>query len=120
MDDWDSDSEERVMPATTEKLSVGVSPHHPQVSTEDRAVSLAKNIKGALANYLGGRKLVRVKIRQVEGSKIEGFLKIEGRKGERLLVDFKAVSAPHGGLSSLVVGGKKVSLELGIEARRAH
>lgn len=108
------------MRATTEKLPIEGLQRHPEAPTQDGAASLSKSIKGALATYLSGRKLVRVKIRQIEGSKIEGFLKIEGRKGERLLVDFKAVNAPHGGLSSLTVGGKKVSLELRPEPKRTH
>jgi len=120
MDDGDSDSESRVMQATTEKLPAEGTQHNPDAHSHDAAGHLSRSIKGALGVYLNGRKLVRVKIRQVEGSKIEGFLKIEGRKGERLLVDFKAVSAPHDGLLSLEVGGKKVSFDAGQPAKRAH
>jgi len=49
-----------------------------------------------------------VQIRQAEGNKIEGFLKVDGDKGESLLVDFMASSTPGGELSSLEVGGKKI------------
>jgi len=107
------------MRATTEKLPAEGTQHVPNAHPpHDPAGHLSRSIKDALGVYLGGRKLVRVKIRQVEGSKIEGFLKIEGRKGERFLVDFKAVSAPHGGLTSLQVGGKKLSLDEA--AKRTH
>ena len=74
----------------------------------DCAPILPRNIKGALANYLKGRRLVQVQIRSVEGGKVEGFLWIMGGKADRLLVDFKANSTPQGGLSSLEVGGKKI------------
>jgi hypothetical protein len=70
-------------------------------------------MKAALANYLKGRRLAQVQIRNVEGSKVEGFLGILGGEAERLLVDFKATSTPQGGLSSLEVGGKKISLVVG-------
>ena len=70
--------------------------------------------------YLNGRKLLSVKIRQAEGKNIEGFLKIEGGKGERLLVDFTATATAEGGLSSLEVGGRKISIAAGLAARRTH
>ena len=76
---------------------------------DDRDAMVSRSIQAALEkNYLKGRRLVRVKIRQVEGNSIEGFLKIEGTEGERLLVDFRATSTLVGNLSSLEVGGQKV------------
>lgn len=72
-----------------------------------------------LDDYLNGRRLVKVKIRLIEGSKVDGFLKIDGGKGERLLVDFKATATPQGRLSSLQVGGRRISL-VGDAAKRAH
>lgn len=114
MDDWDSDSEGRVTEATPARLRTGSAQQRNQACpTDDAAAVLAKNIRGALENYLKGRRLVRVQIRHVEGSKTEGFLKIEGGRGERLLVDFRATSAPQGGLSALWVGGNKISLLAG-------
>jgi hypothetical protein len=99
------------MQATTAKLPArGVQQHNLAPPPNDRAAMLTKSIKGALGDYLGGRKLVRVKIRHVEGGKAEGFLKIEGGKAERLLIDFRATSTAQGELSSLEVGGKKISL----------
>jgi hypothetical protein len=89
--------------------------------TDDHDATLSRSIQAALEkNYLKGRRLVRVKIRQVEGNSIEGFLKIEETKGERLLVDFRATSTPQGGLSSLEVGGKKISVVVGAKTRGAR
>lgn len=90
------------------------------VTGEDHEASLVRSIRVALEDYLNGRKLVRVKIRQTQGRSVEGFLKIEGGKGERLLVDFKAVGTPHRGLLSLEVGGRKVSLGPDSAAKRTH
>jgi hypothetical protein len=90
------------------------------VAGEDHEASLTRSLRVALEDYLNGRKLVRVKIRQAEGRSVEGFLKIEGGKGERLLLDFKATEIPHGGLSSLEVGGKKVSIASDAPVRRTH
>jgi hypothetical protein len=90
----------------------------PGANAEDHETSLMRNIRVALEDYLNGRRLVRVKIRQVEGRSVEGFLKIEGGKGERLLVDFNATKTPQGGLSSLEVGGRKVSLAPDAAAKR--
>jgi hypothetical protein len=87
---------------------------------EDHEASLVRNLRVALDDYLNGRKLVRVKIRQAEGRSVEGFLKIEGGKSKRLLVDFKATETPQGGLSSLEVGGSKVSLVPDAAAKRTH
>jgi hypothetical protein len=84
----------------------------------NRAPILAKSIKEALANYLKGRRLAQVQIRNVEGSKVEGFLWILGGEADRRLVDFKATSTPQGGLSSLEVGGKKISLIVGTRGAR--
>ena len=81
---------------------------------------LAKSINGALANYLKGRTLAQVQIRNVEGRKVEGFLRILGGEAERLLVDFKATSTPQGGISSLEVGGKKISLVVRATTRLKH
>jgi len=85
--------------------------------SQDRDAILTKSMREALVTYLKGRKLVRVRIRQIDGSKIEGFLKIEGGKAERILLDFKATSTPEGGLSSLEVGGKKIPLDVGTTKR---
>ena len=90
------------------------------VAGEDNEAPLVRSIRAALEDYLNGRKLVRVKIRQAEGRSVEGFLKIEGGKGERLLVDFKATETSQGGLSSLEVGGRKVSLAPDAAAKRTH
>jgi len=90
------------------------------VAPEDNEASTARRIRGALDGYLGGRKLLKVKIRQVEGRSVDGFLKIEGGRGERLLVDFNATTTKEGELSSLEVGGRKISLDAGPAARRTH
>jgi hypothetical protein len=79
--------------------------------------SIARSIRRSLEEYLGGRKLVEVKVRQVEGSSVDGFLKIEGRRGERLLVDFTATTH-EGALSSLQVGGKRISVPTGPGTKR--
>ena len=84
----------------------------------DHDAALRKGIRTALEEYLSGRKLVMIKVRQAEGRSIEGFLKIEGVRGERSLVDFKATSTPEGALSSLEVGGRKVSFVPGPASRR--
>jgi hypothetical protein len=89
------------------------------VTVDGQDAALTRSIRGVLESYLDGRKLVRVKVRQVEGKNVEGFLKIYGGKGERLLVDFRATSTPLGGLSSLEVGGKKIALALGPAAKKA-
>ena len=94
-------------------------PRTGSVAPEDNEASLARSIRGSLEGYLGGRRLIKVKIRQVEGSSVEGFLKIEGGRGERLLVDFEATTH-DGALSSLHVGGRKVSLVVGPAERRTH
>jgi hypothetical protein len=90
------------------------------VAAEDRETSLARNIRGALQDYLSGRKLISVKIRQAEGKRVEGFLKIEGEKGERLLVDFNAAATPQGALSSLEVGGRKIVVDHSAMTKRMH
>jgi hypothetical protein len=77
-------------------------------------------IRAGLENSLEGWKLVGVKIRRVEGKNVEGFLKIDGGKGERLLVDFKATATPEGGLSSVEVGGKKIPLASGQATKRTR
>jgi hypothetical protein len=64
-----------------------------------------------LRDYLNGRRLVMVKIRLVEGKSVDGFLKIAGAKGERLLVDFKATATPQWEVSSLQVGGRNIPLQ---------
>jgi hypothetical protein len=87
------------------------------VTGEDHEAFLVRSIRVALEDYLNGRKLVRVKTRHAEGRSVEGFLKIEGVKGERLLVDFKATETPQGGLSSLEVSGRKISLVSDAEKR---
>jgi len=84
---------------------------------EGNEASVARRIRGALDAYLGGRKLLEVKIGQLDGRSVSGFLKIEGKKGERLLVDFTATTTQEGGLSSLEVSGRKISLDA---ARRTH
>jgi len=90
------------------------------VAAQDHNVALAKSIRGALDGYLKGRKLIEVKIRQVEGRSVDGFLKIEGGIGERLLVDFNATTTQEGELSSLEVGGRRISLDAGPGERRTH
>lgn len=81
---------------------------------------LSRSIRDALEkNFLNGRRLVLVKIRHVEGSDMEGFLKIDGIHGEHLLVDFKATSTPKGRLASLEVGGERVSVAVPV-AKRWH
>lgn len=94
--------------------------HAGAVAAEDHDVALAKSVRVALEGYLKGRKLVEVKTRQVEGRSVDGFLKIEGEKGERLLLDFKATTTRDGALSSLEVGGRKISLAVGPAARRTQ
>jgi len=84
----------------------------------ENETSLARRIRVPLEGYLNGRKLLMVKIRQAEGRSLEGFLKIEGGRGERLLVDFKAVTTQEGALSSLEVGGRRISLVPGSAAKR--
>ncbi len=108
------------MLATPAKLPSVGKQQGPITVSQGRDAMLMKSIKAALDGYLRGRKLVRVQIRHAEGSKTEGFLKIEGGKAERLLVDFKATSTADGGLSSLEVGGKKISLLNGPATKRAH
>jgi len=87
---------------------------------EENEAYLARSIRGALDGYLAGRKLVKVKIRHVEGRSFDGFLKIEGRSGERLLVDFGATTTQEGALSSLEVGGRKISLVPGPVPKRTQ
>jgi hypothetical protein len=95
-------------------------PGRRTVAPEDNEAQVARRIRGALDDYLGDRKLVKVKIRQLDGRSVDGFLKIEGRKGERLLVDFKAITTQQGELSSLEVAGRRISLDAGPSARRTH
>jgi hypothetical protein len=95
-------------------------PRNGAVAPDENDASLARSIRGALDGYLDGRKLVRVKIRQVEGRNVVGFLKIEGRRGERLLVDFAATTTQEGALSSLQVGGRKISIALGPSVKRVQ
>jgi hypothetical protein len=94
-------------------------PRTGSLAPEENEASLARSIRGALEGYLGGRRLIKVKIRRVEGSSVEGFLKIEGGRGERLLVDFEATTH-DGALSSLHVGGKKISLVVGTAQKGTH
>ena len=108
------------MLTTPARLHSGDRQQGPIAVSQDRDAVLTKSIREALGTYLKGRKLVRVRIRHVEGSKIEGFLKIEGGKAERLLLDFKATSTLHSGLSSLEVGGKKIPLDVGTTTKRTR
>ena len=87
---------------------------------DDNEAALMRIIRAGLENSLEGWKLVGVKIRRVEGKNVEGFLKIDGGKGERLLVDFKATATPEGGLSSVEVGGKKIPLASGQATKRTR
>lgn len=77
-------------------------------SLDQDVVSLERGIRSMLEGYLGGRRLVSVKIGKVEGTRVNGFLKIR-EDGELSLVDFHATTRPGGGVSSLEVGGKKVT-----------
>ena len=121
MDDRDSDSESRVMLTTPAKLPArDTQQPSPPASPEDQANVLGKGIRGALEGFLNGRRLAKVQIRHVEGSKTEGFLKIEGGRGDRLLVDFRATSTPQGELSALWVGGNKISLIAGAPTKRVR
>jgi len=79
---------------------------------------LSRSILAALEEYLGGRRLLRVKIRHGEGNNTEGFLKIDAGKEGLLLVDFKAMVTPRGELSSLEVGGRKIRRIVGSQTRR--
>ncbi len=112
VDGRDSSREGRVMVTMKPKLRAeGAQPRTGAVTADDHEAAIARSIRVALEDYLDGRKLVVVKIRQVEGKNIEGFLKIDGGKGERLLVDFKATATPQGGLSSLEVGGRRIAVD---------
>ncbi|HVC27164.1 MAG TPA: hypothetical protein VND40_03295 [Nitrososphaerales archaeon] len=95
-------------------------PHGEAATDAGHESPLARSIGAQLEGYLNGRMLLSVKIRREEGKNIEGFLKIEGGKGERLLVDFTATATAEGGLSSLEVGGSKISLAPGPAAKRTH
>jgi hypothetical protein len=86
---------------------------------DDHEATFARSIRGAMEVYLQGRKLVMVKVREVKGKNIEGFLKIGG-KGERLLIDFRATATSQGGLSSLEVGGRKISVAPGPTTKRTR
>ncbi len=77
---------------------------------EGPEAALLRSIRATVEGRLKGRKLVSLKIRQVEGKKVDGILKIEGVKGELQMVDFKASTGPHGSLSYLEVGGRRISL----------
>ncbi len=121
VDDGDSDSEIEVIQVVPTRLHErGAGERSPALSSEDRATMLTKSMKAALEDYLKDRRLVKVQIRHVDGSKVEGFLKIEGGKAERLLVDFKAGWTPHSGLSSLEVGGKKISRVVGATTKQSR
>lgn len=90
------------------------------VASEVREAALAKSMSRILQGYLNGRRLVTVKIRLVEGKSVDGFLKITGEKGERLLVDFKATATPQGQVSSLQVGARNIPLEAGASSKRSR
>ncbi len=88
-------------------------------AAEDRGTALEGKIRLALEkNYLKGKKLVGLKIRQVDGNSVEGFLKISGVKGERRLVDFRVTSSSQGALTALEVDGRKISLAVSGAAKR--
>jgi len=64
------------------KLSAGGTRQHGRcVCAGYQTAVLPKGIRGALKNYLNGRRLLRVQVRHIEGNKIEGFLKIEEERG---------------------------------------
>lgn len=90
----------------------------PTSARDQPTAPIGRDVRRALGGYLQGRKLVKFQIRRAEGGKVEGFLKIEGGSGERTLVDFKAVAAIDGGLSSLEVGGKRILLDAGVGVKR--
>jgi hypothetical protein len=82
-----------------------------RAAAADGEALLESSILRALErSYLRRRKLVELKIRQVDGSSIDGFLKLGGGKNERHLVDFKATSTPQGGISELEVDGRKIAV----------
>ena len=81
------------------------------VAFEGSEAALARSMSRLLRGHLNGRRLVKVKIRSVDGKSVEGFLKIAGANGERLLVDFRATATPQGEVSSLQVGGRSVPLD---------
>ena len=89
-------------------------------TSEVNEAELRRVVRATLEHSLGAWKLVGVKIRRVEGKNIEGFLKIDEGKGERLLVDFKATATPEGALSSVEVGGKKIALGSAHGTRRTR
>jgi RNase P/RNase MRP subunit POP5 len=89
-------------------------------TSEVNEAELRRVVRSTLENSLGDWKLVGVKIRRVEGENIEGFLKIDEGKGERLMVDFKATATQDGALSSVEVGGKKIALASVHGARRTR
>ncbi|MDA4115657.1 MAG: hypothetical protein OK442_03775 [Thaumarchaeota archaeon] len=95
-------------------------PRTGTVAREDSHASLERAIKGALTGYLSGRRLSKVKIRQIEGRSVDGFLKIEGGSAERALVDFTATTTRYGALASLEVGGKKIPLVMNPNEKQAQ
>ncbi len=88
----------------------GAQPLTKAAQPESAEGALLKSVRASMESHLKGRRVVSLKVRQVEGRNIDGILKIEGVKGELQMVDFKATtgSGPQGALSYLEVGGRKI------------
>ena len=88
-------------------------------SEEGEEEEVLKAIRGPLASYLEGKRPVAVRIRQVKGSTVTGFVKME-EKGELHLVDFEATMSPKHELLSLKVGGRRFIGSRTRETKRAR
>jgi hypothetical protein len=87
----------------------GTQPPTRAATPDGSEAALLRSIRTTLENHLKGRRLVSLKVRQIEGKKVDGILKIEGLKGELQMVDFKATTGPKGTLTFLEVGGRRIS-----------
>jgi hypothetical protein len=93
------------------KLRAQVS--QPGVSTDPsggREAAIIRTVRTSLGSSLKGKRIVSVKIRQLEGNNVEGILKLKTEKGELQMVDFKAVAQEQDSLSSLELGGRRISI----------
>lgn len=77
---------------------------------EGPEAALLRSVRATMEGRLKGRKLVALKIRQVEGKVVDGILKIESAKGELQMVDFKAFLGAGGSVSILEVGGRRITI----------